>query len=811
METAPKTEATVNLSERKSPRIERLKSRFYSDKFYVDSQRALLVTESYRETEGQPIEIRRAKALETILNNIDVKILPDELIVGCQNGSSPRSANVFPEMATYWIERELDDFETRPQDKFIVTERTKEELRSIFPYWKGKTLHDHMLTHMPAETLEQLLMDHPSVFGWCAYQNGVGHIVQDHDRVIKKGYRQIREETEQALTGLDLTEPENIKKEAFLRAVLIVCDAVIQFGRRYADEAQRLAAEEKDEKRKAELELTAQNCSRVPEHPAQTFHEAVQFLWFIELITQIETNGVSISPGRFDQYMYTYYRRDMEEGRLDEDKALDIIECLWIKLSEMVILYDKIMASFIANFSMGEHLILGGQNADGSDATNELSYLCLQAQMDVGLMQPNLSVRWHKNCGDRFLVEALRVVREKNAIPQFLNDELFIPSMVDRGVPLEEARCYSADGCDEMCIAGRTGGQMFIYISHAKVFELALNDGKCRLCGRQMGPKTGDPRSFISIDDALQAFKTQLEFATWHGAIALNTEVMVHAKVMPVPFLSSTLQGCIKRGTDMTAGGTDYYWTSLIAIAGMSNVGDSLAAIKKLVFEEKRVSMDELLDALDANFEGHEPLRQMLINRTPKFGNDIDYVDELTVNAVDMAYEESQKYRDPRGGQLKSSIWPAYLTVTAHVQFGESVGALPDGRFARTPLNDGISPSQGRDLSGPTAAMNSVAKLHQWQSTGGMIFNMKFSPTALSSDEHLQRLADLVKTYFEKGGGQVQFNVTSSKTLKEAKKEPEQHKNLMVRVVGYAALFVELNTVVQDDLIKRTQYMDCGS
>jgi formate C-acetyltransferase len=240
--------------------------------------------------------------------------------------------------------------------------------------------------------------------------------------------------------------------------------------------------------------------------------------------------------------------------------------------------------------------------------------------MDVGLMQPNLSVRWHKNCKDRFLIEALRVVREKNAIPQFLNDELFIPSMVDRGVPLEEARCYSADGCDEMCIAGRTGGQMFIYISDAKVFELALNDGMCRLCGRQMGPKTGNPRSFTSIDDILKAFKTQLEFATWHGAIALNTEVMVHAKVMPVPFLSSTLQGCIERGTDMTAGGTDYYWTSLIAIAGMSNVGDSLAAIKKLVFEEKRVSMVELLDALNANFDGHDPLRQMLINRTPKFG-----------------------------------------------------------------------------------------------------------------------------------------------------------------------------------------------
>jgi pyruvate formate-lyase/glycerol dehydratase family glycyl radical enzyme len=800
----------TGLGERKAPRIEGLKKRFYTDRFYVDSQRALLVTESYRETEGQPVVIRRAKALEKILGNIDIKVLSDELIVGVQNGSSPRSANVFPEMATYWIENELDEFETRPQDKFIVTDETKSKLRSIFPYWKGRTLHDHMLTHMPAKTREQLLMDHPAVFGWCAYQNGVGHIVQDHERVIRTGYRRIRENAEKALLGLDLTVPGNIQKESFLRAVLIVCDAVIGFGRRYAAAARTLAEVEEDRNRAEELLQIAANCEQVPEHPARTFHEAVQFLWFIELITQMETNGVSISPGRFDQYMYPYFKRDVSEGRLTEDQALDIIECLWIKLSEMVILYDKITASFIANFSMGEHLILGGQHADGSDATNPLSYLCLQAQMDVGLMQPNLSVRWHKNCDDRFLVEALRVVREKNAIPQFLNDELFIPSMVDRGIPLEEARCYAADGCDEMCIAGKTGGQMFLYLSLAKIFELALNNGRCRLCGRQMGPRTGDPRTFASINDVMGAFEKQLEFFNRHAAIALNTEALVHAKVMPVPFLSSTLRGCVERGTDMTSGGTDYYWTSLIAIAGMSNVGDSLAVIKKLVFEEKRVSMDTLLEALDSNFMDHEPLRQMFINRAPKFGNDRDYVDDLTVLAVDLAYEESQKYRDPRGGGLKSSIWPAYLTVTAHVQFGQSVGALPDGRLARTPLNDGISPSQGMDLNGPTAAMNSVAKLHQWQSTGGMIFNMKFDPNALGSDDKLVRLANLIKTYFERGGGQVQFNVTSSKTLKRAQKEPERHRNLMVRVVGYAALFVELSTAVQDDLIRRTQYMDCG-
>ncbi|MCK4825590.1 glycyl radical protein, partial [bacterium] len=518
----------------------------------------------------------------------------------------------------------------------------------------------------------------------------------------------------------------------------------------------------------------------------------------------------SISPGRFDQYMYPYYKKDADEGKLSEDEILDIIECLWIKLSEMVILYDKITASFIANFSMGEHLNLGGMTADGKDATNELSYLCLQAQMDVGLMQPNISVRYHRNCPDRFIMEACRVVREKNAIPQFLNDELFIHSIASRGVPIEEARCYSGVGCDEMGIAGKMGGMLFVYTSMAKVFELALNDGKCRLCGKQMGPATGDPRNFDSIDHVLKAFKKQLEFFNQQAAICLNTEALVHEKIMPVPFLSSTIRGCIRKGKDMTAGGADYYCTSLIAIAGISNVGDSLAAIKKLIFEENRITMSQLMEALDKNFEGYENIRQMLINKAPKFGNDINYVDLITAEAMNMSYEESQKYRDPRGGNLSSSIWPAYMTVTAHVQFGRSVGATPDGRLARTPLNDGISPSQGRDMSGPTAAMNSVAKIDQSVSTGGIIYNMKFSPDSLAGEENLRRFVDLIKAYFEKGGGQVQFNITSAETLKDAQKEPEKYMNLMVRVVGYAALFVELSNAVQDDLIRRTQYTRCG-
>ena len=794
------------ITPRSSKRIDALCNRFYSDKMYVDTQRALLVTEAYQETDGDPIEIRRAKALKKILEGIDVTIYPNELIVGCQNGSSPRSANVFPEMATYWIEDELDEFETRPQDKFIVTEKAKEELRSIFPYWKGKTLYDHMQRHMPSETFEQLNAPHQAIFGWCAYQNGIGHICPDHERMIKTGFIQLKKEVEEALDMLDLTEPGNIEKRHFLTAELIVLDAAMVFAQRYAQKAKELATEESDPVRKAELMKIATICEHVPANPARSFHEAVQFLWFTELIIQLETNGVSVSPGSFDRYMYPYYQSDLEKGISTKEEILDILGCFWIKLSEMVILYDKNTASFISNFSMGEHISLGGQWANGADATNELSYMCLQAQRDVGLMQPNMSVRWHKNCPDEFLVEALRVIRERNAIPQILNDEIFVPSLLNRGIPLEEARCYSGVGCDELSIPGKTGGLFSLPVSIAKILELTLNDGKCQICGRQMGPKTGFAEDFDTYEQLEAAFKKQLEYFYNQAAICLNSELLVHKKVMPVPFLSATVQGCIERGKDLHNSGADYYWSSIIAVAGIGNVGNSLAALKKLVYEEKRISMKELMDACRSNFEGKEYIRQMLLNDAPKYGNDDDYVDWITADAQQMSYEISQRYKDPRGGKLLRSIWPCYMTVTAHVQYGTLVGALPDGRFALTSLNDSISPSQGTDYLGPTAAMNSVAKLDQTVATGGIIYNMKFSPDALKGEENLRRCAELIKAYFRKGGGQVQINVTSTETLLAAQKNPEKYRDLMVRVTGYAALFTELSKDVQQDLILRTQF-----
>jgi len=793
----------VSIKKRRLARIKRLKERFYKDKFYVDSERAVLVTDSYKKTEGEPIVVRRAKALKNILENIRVYILPDELIVG-HAASKPRSAQVFPEMAVDWLERELDQLETRSQDPFIVPEKVKQDLRSIFPYWKGRTLNDHLRHRLPEETRRQLYAPHPVIFGWCAFQNGIGHICQDYEGVLKKGLNGIKEEACRRYKQLDWSQPENIEKEAFLRSIMIVCDAAVNFGKRYAHEAMNLAAKEADHQRKKELKRIADVCTHVPGNPARNFHEALQSLWFVVLITQLETNGVSISPGRFDQYMFPYYSKDLNSGLLDKEEALELLECLWIKFAEMVILYDKISASYLTNFVMGEHITLGGQLEDGSDATNELSYLCLQAQRDVGLMQPNLSARWHKGSPRKFMLETCRTIRDVNAIPQILNDEVFVPSLCYRGIPIQESRDYSPVGCNELDIAGKTGGLLVTPVSVAKVIELVLNNGKCRLCGRQLGPKTGDPTEFRSFEDVMNAYKKQIKFFVKQAAITNNVEALVHSEVMPVPFVSATIKGCIESGKDMTAGGTEYYYSGSFP-GGIANLGNSLMAIKKLVFDDHEISMKELLKALDENFENQEFLRQKLIHKVPKYGNDLEEVDRLTARAIKIFTDELEQYKDWRGGKLLRSYWPAFWTVTANIPFGWATGATPDGRMAKTPLAEGISPAQGTDTSGPTAAMKSVAKIDHYVATMGVIYNMQVSPELLDSDEKLWKFVELIRTYFQLGGAQIQFNIVSDETLRAAQREPQHYRHLLVRVSGYGALFVELSKTVQDDIIARTE------
>ena len=806
----------VRKREEETPRINALKKRFLSDKFYVDIQRARIVTESYKKSEGYPMVIRRAMAFKDIMENLDCVIQDNELIVGAQNGSSNRSASVFPDSRVDFIRDEIDIFETRAADRFIVRpEVKKERLEDIITYWEDKCLHSNMLKTLPDETRRHQLAENQCVNGWCAFANGPGHYVPDHENLLKMGLKGKKEQAEKVLAEIDMCDKEGIRKMHDLQAMIMTIDAAITFAHRYAAKAREMAEKEADETRKKELIRIAETCEWVPENPPRNFYEATQFVWFTELITQIETNGVSIAPGNFDRYMLPYYEKDIADGTETQESIAEILGCFYIKLAEMVVLYDTQQSTFIANFAMGEHLSIGGTDKYGRDVTNELSYVCLQAQMDVGLFQPNMSVRWHNKCPDNLLKEGLRVVSVRNAIPQIINDEVFVESILSRGVPMEEAREYACAGCSEVQLPGKTASLLMIWVSDLKVLENALNNGRDMMTGKQFGPKTGEVEEFTCIEDVIHAYEEQLKYYYKQAAIMMNTEADVHRRVQPLPWMSVTNGTCIEKGTEIWRGGAKYYWTSMIALVGMANVGNSIAAIKKVCFDDKLYTLREVMDACKVNFEGHEDMRQVLLN-VDKFGNDIEWVDKITVDMMNLSYELGQKYvddngivhefKDPRGGELPRSMWPSYLTVSANTAYGKYCGASPDGRLATTPCSDSICPTQGSDSHGLTAMLNSMAQLDQTQATGGVIFNVKFSPDALSTEEALDDTVEVVKSYFRNGGAQIQFQVTSHKTLRRAQEHPEQYGDLMVRITGYAALFTEITPEVQEELISRTQY-----
>jgi pyruvate formate-lyase/glycerol dehydratase family glycyl radical enzyme len=796
---------------RRERRVERLKKRFFSSKFYVDSERALIITHVYSETEGEPQVVRRAKALSEICRRVGVHIFPDELIVGA-TASRPRSTHVFPEFSVHWVEEELDEFETRAQDKFVVPEKVKEELRSIFPYWKGKTVWDCAVNILPDDTRDLVMQGkHSGAHPWSGFAEALGHYLPDYTFVMDKGYRAIRKEAEERMRGIDIGSGAgeevraNLEKYHFLKAVAIVSDAAIILSKRYSQEAKKLAGDEKDPERKQELEEISKVCAVCLERPVKSFHEAVQALWFIQLISQhLEVNGASQGIGPFDQFMYPYYEEDSRAGRANEEEILDLIECFYVKLAEEVILRNKSRSSDISNFSIGQHIDLGGQNPDGSDKTNKLSWLCLKAQGDLGLIQPDMSVKWHKNMDDEFFLESCRVIRKVNAEPQLINDAAYRESVKSRGYTDAEAWDYSMYGCNELSVTGTTGPYIAVFSSPVKSLELALNNGRCMLCGRRIGPETGDPSNFKTYDDLIEAFLVQIEFLMKYVSHVNAVQGIAHSRLIPMPFASTLMPTCLERAKEINEGGVDYYYSKSNLI-GLGTLADSLAAAKKLVFEEKRISLSELIRALKNNFKGEEILRQTLLNKAPKYGNDDDYVDSIAVECLKLWIKMQERYRDVRGGKLKLSYWPGYISNTAHVSIGREIAATPDGRFSMAPLSDNLSPSQARDINGITASLKSVAKL-RLNRHNSAVHNVKFHPSAIAGEENIKRFADAAKTYFELGGVQLQFNVLSNDVLKDAQHNPEKHRDLVVRVAGYSAVFVELNRKVQEDIILRTDF-----
>lgn len=785
-------------------RTERLKKRLLDTVPEVDSERMRLITEAYKLTEGEEIQIRRAKAFKYIVENMTLRIMPDELVVG-NNGRYIKGGVLFPENNVNWIERDLDMFEYRPQDPYKCTGETKAEIRKHIPYWKDRSKWNMFVSMIPEETMK--VYETEIYNAGLALNYGIGHANCSYAKVLNKGFKGVLADIEDKLSKVSLAlHPDDQEKYNFYRAAKIAIEAAITYCKRYEKYAAELAEKETDEKRRQELSEIAAICGWVSENPARNFREACQLFFFEHVLQWIEHDGFSWTPGRFDQYMYPFYEKDVKAGLITRDEAQELVECIYVKFSEITQFIDSGSARYWAGDPTGQDLIVGGVDEYGRDATNEMSYICLDAMEHIRLIQPNLSVRYHDGTPEKLRLRAAEVVKTGIGMPQNFNDKIAIEALMNRGMSLKDARNYCIIGCVELVVAeDNWGNGGAAWVTIPKILELALNQGVSRYGknkGQQIGPATKDPRKFESYDEIWEAFITQLKYFVYHGAIIMNLADWIHGELTPQPYFSSLCLSPLERGKDTTRGGTRYNVLCPQAV-GIVNVGDALAAIKKLVFEEKVFTMEQIIDMMDTNFEGKEAERQMLLNRAPKYGNDDDYVDRIVAEVGKVWCEEVEKYTIPRRGGVHS---PGIYTVISNVPFGAIVGALPSGRLAGFPLADGgLSPQVGSDKKGPSAVINSASKIDQRLASNGTLLNQRFHPAALEGNEGTRNLASLIKTYHDKGGYHIQFNVVSSETLRDAQQNPDNYKDLLVRVAGYSAYFTSLSPEVQDNIIRRAE------
>ena len=829
-------------------RVERLRSMIVDAVPCIEAERAVLITESYQATEGLPMIMRRAKALENILNNLTVTIRDDELVVGTLT-KAVRSCQLFPENSYKWVMDEFDTIETRMADPFKISEEDKATLRKVLPYWEDKTISDLASSYMSEKTKECIANGVFTVGNY--FFGGVGHIIIDYDKAIRRGYKAIIQDAVEALESFDCNDPDFIQKTQFCKAIITVLSAAINFAKRYSDKAKEMAAVETNPTRKAELLQIAANCEKVPANGATNFYEACQSFIITQMILQVESSGHSETPGRFDQYMYPYLEKDLASGAITKDFAQELLDCVFVKLNDLNKVRDQISAQAFAGFQVFQNIGAGGQTEDGMDATNELSYMMMETVAHLRLSAPSFSIRVWQGTPDEFLYRACELARLGYGLPAMYNDEVIIPALTNRGISLHDARGYGLIGCVEPSVPGKEHGwHDAAFVNVAKILEITINNG--RIGDLQIGPKTGEVDTFKTLEDFMQAFQKQIEYFVYYVAEADNCVDYAHMERGELPFLSSFVADCISDAKGICAGGAKYNFTGPQAF-GVADSGDSVYAIKKHVFDDKDITFAELKEAMDANFgypvdgevapcaasaeteiekdlydqickilgkegininksaataapacgsnnEKYERIRAMM-DATDCFGNDIDEVDMIARRCAQMYCYEVEKYRNPRGGQFQAGIYP----VSANVLFGKDVGALPDGRLAKKPLADGCSPRAGKDVKGPTAAAASVAKLDHEVASNGTLYNQKFLPSAVAGDQGLMNFAAVIRSYFEKKGMHVQFNVVDKETLLDAQAHPENYKDLVVRVAGYSAMFTELAKEVQDDIISRTE------
>ena len=789
-------------------RMQAFREEVLDEKPFIDAERAVLATEAYEASKNQPPVMRRALMLERILDKMSIYIEDKTLICGNQ-ATKNCNAPIFPEYTLGFVMDELDKFEKRDGDVFYVTEETKRQLRDIAPFWENNNLRARGEALLPDEV--SVFME-TGVFGMEGKLNaGDAHLAINHERLLREGLKGYEERTRAAKAALDLTDPDSIDKYVFYKAVLIVIDAVRRFALRYSALAARKAEAETDPARKAELERMSAICARVPYEPASSFREAIQTVWFSQVILQIESNGHSLSFGRFDQYLYPYYQADVDAGEITRDEALELLTNLWIKTLTVQKVRSQAHTLSSAGSPMYQNVTIGGQTTDGCDAVNELSFLVLQSVAQTRLTQPNLTVRYHKDIDKKFLDECIEVMRLGFGMPAFNNDEVIIPSFVNWGVAEKDAYNYSAIGCVETAVPGKWGYRCtgMSYLNFPRLLLVAMNDGVDLTTGRRFTKGYGRFTEMGSYDELLAAWDKTIREMTRYSVIVENAIDKASERDVPDVLCSALTDDCIARGKTIKEGGSVYDFISGLQV-GIANMADSLAAIKKLVFEEGKVTQQELWDAILEDFSSPEGQRiqRMLVTGAPKYGNDDDYVDDLVVEAYEPYIDEIGKYPNTRHGRgpIGGIRYAGTSSISANVGQGMGTMATPDGRHAHEPLAEGCSPAHNADRQGPTAVFKSVSKLPTEKITGGVLLNQKMTPTMLERKENRRKLEMMLGTFFNRlHGYHVQYNIVSRDTLIDAQVHPEAHKDLIVRVAGYSAFFNVLSRATQDDIIGRTE------
>ena len=782
-------------------RIEGARQNYINSKPAVSYERARIWTESHKKNEGEAVPIRRAKAFRDTCQQIDVNIFDGELIVGVI-GEFRKCGILTPEFSWTWVDREMDNFDKRVQDPYVMTDEQRDYVRkNIFPYWKGKSLEEAFLAQLPAETAK-VAVDTGFVDNDSKWRQAVGEITPDYQDVLfKKGFGGIIREAKEHLSKLSRTSAEDLKKKDFYNSIIITSEGIITLAKRYSEKAMEMAALEKDPARKAELMKISDICSRIPENTPASFYEAIQFLWFMQIGGILSENPLALNVGRFDQFMYPYYKADIEKGIMTKDQIQELIEALWLKLSEWVWTISANTAEFFAGYNQFQNLTVGGKTREGKDATNDLSYMCLNATEAVKTHQPGLSVRIHQDCPTEFLDAVTHLVSKGTGFPAIHSDSAGYQMLINAGYEPEDARDWNNCGCVVPHFRKTYEWTSAVNINFTAALEFALNQGKSRISGDRIGLDEKAPADFKTYEEVEAAFYRQFDNLIEQSIIATLLAQKLHKEMVPRPFLSSCIEECMTSGKDLVDVGAKYNLGPVLTGIGLAVTSNSLAVIKKLVFEDKAVDMETLIKALDANWEGYEELRQVAFT-VPKYGNDNDYVDDIACKMANHYYKEGHKYKDINGNNFNT----AFMGISNYLPTGKVIGATPCGRKAKEPLSEGVSPFAGSDTSSPLAAMRSAAKLNQDVHSGGTLLNLRLNEDLVSTKRGRSNLGAMIQTFFSLGAFHVQFNTISTETLRKAQKNPENYKDLLIRVAGYSTQFVNLSRSMQDAIIARTAH-----